>query len=68
MRDDLHLAMFEIPSDFFSETMSKQENAIYITEGAAGKEAYFVYGRFKSKAENENAISVKRFFSYRFGV
>lgn len=48
MREHLHLAVFELPSNFFTETMSQPENAILIYESEAGKDAYFVYGRFKS--------------------
>lgn len=48
MREYLQLAVFELPPDFFTVTMAKPENAVLIYEREAGKDAYFVYGRFKS--------------------
>lgn len=48
MRESLRLAVFEVPPDFFTDTMAKRENAVLIYEGEAGKDPYFVYGRFKS--------------------
>lgn len=49
MRDYLRLAVYELPADYFTMTLADPRNAVLITEGEAGREAYFVYGRFKSK-------------------
>ena len=48
-RDHLQLAIYEIPADYFSVTLADPHNAVLITEGEAGRDAYFIYGRFKSK-------------------
>lgn len=48
-RDHLRLAVYELPPDYFTVTLADPRNAVLITEGEAGREAYFVYGRFKSK-------------------
>lgn len=61
MRDRLQLAVFEIPQDFFTVTLAKPKNAVYITQDEAGKGAYFVYGRFKSKElQKEEGLSQNR--------
>lgn len=49
LRDYLRLAVYELPPDYFTVTLADPDNAVFITEGEAGPEAYFVYGRFKSK-------------------
>lgn len=49
LRDHLRLAVYELPPDYFTVTLADARNAVYITEKEAGSEAYFVYGRFKSK-------------------
>jgi hypothetical protein len=49
MRDHLQLAIYELPADYFTVTLADPRNTVLITEGEAGREAYFVYGRFKSK-------------------
>ena len=49
LRDRLQLAIYEFPPDYFTVTFADPNNAVLITEGEAGREAYFVYGRFKSK-------------------
>lgn len=49
LRDDLRLAIYEFPPDYFTATLADPNNAVLITEGEAGREALFVYGRFKSK-------------------
>lgn len=49
MRDRLKIAIYEIPPDYFTVTLADPNNAVLITVGEAGREACFVYGRFKSK-------------------
>lgn len=49
LRDHLRLAIYELPADYFTVTLADPRNAVLITEGESGREAYFVYGRFKSK-------------------
>lgn len=71
MREYLQLAVFELPPDFFTQIMSQPENAVLIYENEAGKDAYFVYGRFKSlklqaqesssQQSNGNSVDALRF-------
>lgn len=49
LRDYLRLAVYDLPPDYFTVTLADPRNAVYITEKEAGGDAYFVYGRFKSK-------------------